>query len=44
MPIVIMSASDPVGSGLAASLARPGDNVTGTSNIQTELDAKQVEC
>jgi putative ABC transport system substrate-binding protein len=43
IPIVIVHASDPVGSGFAASLNRPGGNVTGTSNIQTELDAKRVE-
>ena len=43
IPIVLVQASDPVGSGFAASLARPGGNVTGTSNIQTELDAKRLE-
>jgi len=43
IPIVIAIASDPVGSGFAASLARPGGNVTGTSNIQTEVDARRVQ-
>jgi putative tryptophan/tyrosine transport system substrate-binding protein len=43
IPIVIAVASEPVGSGLAESLARPGGNVTGTSNIQTEIDAKRVQ-
>jgi len=32
IPIVIVLAEDPVGAGLAASLARPGDNVTGLSS------------
>ena len=43
IPIVIMSASDPVGSGFAVSLARPGGNITGTTNMQTDLDAKRVQ-
>ena len=43
VPIVIISASDPVGSGFAASLARPGGNITGTTNMQTDLDAKRVQ-
>jgi putative ABC transport system substrate-binding protein len=43
IPIVISAASDPVGSGFAASLARPGGNVTGTSNIQTEVDARRLQ-
>jgi putative ABC transport system substrate-binding protein len=36
IPIVFASAGDPVGSGLVASLAQPGGNVTGLSNQQTE--------
>ena len=38
-----MFSSDPVGSGLVASLARPGGNVTGLSNIQVELGGKRLE-
>jgi putative ABC transport system substrate-binding protein len=43
MPVVITGAGDPVGSGLVASLARPGGNVTGLSALTTELYAKRVE-
>jgi putative ABC transport system substrate-binding protein len=41
IPIVMLHAGNPVGAGLIASLARPGGNVTGTSNIL--LGGKQVE-
>jgi putative ABC transport system substrate-binding protein len=43
IPIVFMSVGDPVGIGLVASLARPGGNITGFSNITTELMPKLVE-
>ena len=43
IPIVFVGNSDPVGSGLVRSLARPGGNITGVSNIGVELAAKQVE-
>jgi putative ABC transport system substrate-binding protein len=43
IPIVMVQVSDPVGSGLVASLARPGGNVTGVANLETELGAKGVE-
>ena len=43
LPIVMAFVSDPVGSGLAASLARPGSNVTGMSDIAPELAAKLVQ-
>ena len=43
IPIVMTNASDPVGSGLIASLARPGGNVTGNSSLGTELITKRLE-
>jgi len=43
VPIVFAAASDPVGSGLVASLARPGSNVTGLSNQQADLAGKRLE-
>lgn len=43
IPIVAVNPADPVGTGLVASLARPGGNVTGMSFIGTELAGKQLE-
>ena len=43
IPIVFAADFDPVGSGLVASLARPGGNITGFSLQSTELDVKRVE-
>jgi len=43
IPIVIASHNDPIGAGLVASLARPGGNVTGLSNIAIELSGKRLE-
>jgi putative ABC transport system substrate-binding protein len=43
VPIVIGNAADPVGTGLVASLARPGGNITGLSSIATELGGKRLE-
>ena len=43
IPIVMVGAGDPVGSGLVASLARPGGNVTGLSTISQQLSAKRLE-
>jgi ABC-type uncharacterized transport system substrate-binding protein len=43
IPIVMANASDPVGFGLIASLARPGGNVTGLSSLGTELNSKRLE-
>jgi len=42
IPIIIASAYDPVGSGLVASLARPGGNITGFSMAGPELEAKRL--
>lgn len=42
-PIIMVSVSDPVGHGLAASLARPGTNVTGRSNLSRELVPKLLQ-
>ena len=43
IPIVMVSAGDPVVAGLVASLARPGGNVTGLSALSTELNTKRLE-
>jgi putative ABC transport system substrate-binding protein len=43
IPIVMVGVSDPVGLGFVASLARPGGNITGNSNIARDLSAKLVE-
>src|SRR5262245_36868327 len=43
IPIVMANSADPVGSGLIASLARPGGNVTGVSNLGPELNSKRLE-
>jgi putative ABC transport system substrate-binding protein len=43
IPIVMTSAGDPVALGLVASLARPGGNVTGLSNLAFELNTKRLE-
>ena len=43
IPIVNLSMADPVGSGLVASLARPGGNITGMSNILSDTGPKQLE-
>ena len=40
IPIVMIGAADPVGSGFAASLARPGGNITGVSSNQDDLWSK----
>jgi len=42
IPIVFLGISDPVGSGLAASLPHPGGNATGSSNVAPDLSAKLV--
>jgi putative ABC transport system substrate-binding protein len=43
IPVVMATGSDPIGSGLIASLARPGGNVTGLTNIDAELRGKRLE-
>jgi putative ABC transport system substrate-binding protein len=43
IPIVMAAVVDPVATGLVASLARPGGNVTGLSTMGPEITAKQVE-
>jgi putative ABC transport system substrate-binding protein len=43
IPIVMGSAGDPVGTGLVASLARPGGNITGVSGASAELGAKNLD-
>jgi len=43
IPIVMASAGDPLGTGLAVSLARPGGNVTGLTRISTDLAGKRLE-
>jgi putative tryptophan/tyrosine transport system substrate-binding protein len=43
IPIVFAVAGDPVSTGLVASLARPGGNVTGLSVQQTDLAGKRLE-
>jgi ABC-type uncharacterized transport system substrate-binding protein len=43
IPIVMAQDSDPIASGLVASLARPGGNITGLSRLSPELSGKQLE-
>jgi ABC-type uncharacterized transport system substrate-binding protein len=43
IPIVMLAAGDPLGSGLVASLARPGGNVTGMSLMAPDLGGKRLE-
>jgi ABC-type uncharacterized transport system substrate-binding protein len=43
IPIVFTAVADPIGAGLVESLARPGGNVTGLSNIAAELSGKRLE-
>src|SRR5262252_4008549 len=42
-PVVMGFDDDPVGSGFASSLARPGGNITGLSSLSPDLSAKQLE-
>ena len=43
IPIVFLSVGDPVRMGIVASLARPGGNITGLSNVTTDVGEKGVE-
>jgi len=43
IPIVFIGESDPVGRGLVKSFARPGGNITGIADLETELAPKKLE-
>jgi putative ABC transport system substrate-binding protein len=43
IPVVFAAIADPVGSGVVASLARPGENVTGLSVMASDLSGKRLE-
>jgi putative ABC transport system substrate-binding protein len=43
IPIVFVAVSDPVGDGFAASLSRPGRNITGFTNVESSVAGKWVE-
>ena len=43
LPVVVFAPGDPVATGLVESLARPGGNLTGISDVATELSAKRMQ-
>lgn len=43
IPIVMASSGDPISAGFVASLARPGGNITGLSNLTSDIATKQLE-
>jgi len=43
IPIVMATSGDPIGSGFVKSLARPGGNITGLSNLTSDISTKQLE-
>jgi len=43
IPVIFVLVSDPVGSGLVANLARPGGNITGFQNFETDIGGKWLE-
>jgi putative tryptophan/tyrosine transport system substrate-binding protein len=43
IPVVFVNVADPVGAGFVASLARPGGNITGFSNLEASMSGKWLE-
>jgi putative ABC transport system substrate-binding protein len=43
IPIVMVGTGDPIGSGFISSLRRPGGNITGLTNINTEINGKRAQ-
>jgi ABC-type uncharacterized transport system substrate-binding protein len=43
IPIVMINAADPVSTGLVASMAHPGGNITGLSSLEVDLSGKRLE-
>jgi putative ABC transport system substrate-binding protein len=43
IPIVMGTATDPLGAGLVASLSHPGGNITGTSNVAVDISPKHLD-
>src|SRR3990167_5852585 len=43
VPLVMIAVGDPVGTGIVASLNRPGGNITGLTSISPELEGKRLE-
>ena len=43
VPLVMVAVGDPVGTGIVASLGRPGGNITGLTSISPELEGKRLE-
>jgi putative ABC transport system substrate-binding protein len=43
IPLVMIAVGDPIGTGLIASLAQPGGNITGLSSIAVDLEGKRLE-
>jgi len=43
IPVVMATSGDPLGSGFVKSLARPGGNITGLSNLTSDIGTKQLE-
>jgi putative tryptophan/tyrosine transport system substrate-binding protein len=43
IPIIFIASGDPIGMGLVDTLARPGGNVTGTSNLVVDMASKNLE-